>query len=154
MILETWKQFSRLPGGRFLFSRFIGRYIPYTGSIRADVLELSQGLARVGLKDRKSVRNHLDSIHAVALMNLSELTTGLAVTSALPKDYRAILKSFSIEYLKKARGTLKSEARFALKPDVSDKEDCEVQVEVRNEEDVVVCIARDIWRVGPSKVKS
>ena len=154
MILKMWERFRKFPGGRFLFSKFIGKYIPYTGSIGAEVLELEPGHVKLELKDRRAIRNHLDSVHAVALMNLSELTTGLVVTASLPPKYRAILRHFSIEYLKKARGTLSSQASFKLPEKLSEKQDCEVSVEVSNAESIVVCRAKATWRVGPDTPRS
>lgn len=101
-----------VPGGRFLFSKFIGLHIPYTGTLGAQVAELNEGHAVLELNDRRRVRNHLSSIHAVALMNLAELCSGLALHSALNNEHRAILVHFEIDFLKKARGLLKAEARF------------------------------------------
>jgi len=65
--------------GSVVFSRILGLTIPYTGSIKAHVELLEPGHAIVFMKDRRCVRNHLDSIHAIALANLAELSTGLAM---------------------------------------------------------------------------
>lgn len=113
MILELWERLHRVPLiGGWLFRVAIGWIVPYTGTIRPRVLELTPGTAIVEMTDRRSVRNHLRSIHAVALMNLAEACSGLAVLAALPESMRAILTGFEIEFLKKARGTITGTGRF------------------------------------------
>src|SRR5258705_472383 len=114
MMLEMWQKLAPIPGGKKVFSKLVGWYAPYSGSVGANVIELRPGFAKVELKERRKVRNHLNSIHAVALMNLTELATGLAMFVALPKNGRLIVKKFEIEYLKKARGRITAVAECSV----------------------------------------
>ena len=83
VLREMWNRLSALPGGRRAFSKFVGMAAPYTGTIHAHVEELGRradgsGFCKVSLEDRRSVRNHLNSIHAIALANLAEVAGNLA----------------------------------------------------------------------------
>lgn len=123
---------------------------PYTGSIGAIVRELGDGFARVEMKDRRRVRNHLNSIHAIALANLGEVASGLALMYALPPEARAILVEISIEYIKKARGTLTAECRPDL-PDFTIEGEHEMTSVIRDESGDEVARARARWLIGPAK---
>jgi uncharacterized protein (TIGR00369 family) len=147
-IRTLWRRFETLPGGRRLFSLALGRLAPYTGTIHPRVEELREGYARVSMRDRHAVRNHLRSVHAIALMNLAEVTSGLALTYALPEDARAILTGLSIEYLKKARGTLTAEAVMET-PRTSERREYEFESRIYDDPGDLVAVARARWLVGP-----
>jgi len=143
--LRRWFEKARtVPGGTRLFSWVLGRYIPYTGTIGARVESLEDGQAVVRLEDRRCVRNHLDSVHAVALANLGEFSTGLAVLGSAPQGSRAILKRLNVEYLRKARGTLVATARAEV-PREPGRHEVFARSEVRNREGEVVTAIEALW---------
>jgi acyl-coenzyme A thioesterase PaaI-like protein len=150
VIRQEWERWSGRPGGKAMFSWLLGRLVPYTGTMGARVEELRPGYARVTLQDRRKVRNHLRSIHAIALMNMAELSTGLALNYAMRPDARSILKGLSIDYTKKARGTLTAEANA---PVLESNEEREITVttDIRDAEGDVVATAHARWLVGPRK---
>lgn len=146
-ILATWRRLAPLPGGRRLFSLLLARGVRYTGSIRPRVVELAPGRVVVEMRDRAAVRNHLGSIHAVALANLVEVSSGLALLAGLPKDARAILVRLEIDYLKKARGTLRSACDFAPVT-TADEREIDVDSRLRDAAGDVVATGRARWKIG------
>jgi len=126
----------------------LGFMIPYTGSIHPLVLELRPGYAKVQMRDRRAVRNHLRSIHAIALMNLGEVTTGLAMTLAMPDGARGIVTALSMEYVKKARGLLTAECT-APPFDATVSAQHDFHADIVDASGDVVARATAHWLVGP-----
>jgi acyl-coenzyme A thioesterase PaaI-like protein len=151
MLYKTWQRLKPLPGGIWLFNQLIKWIIPYTGSMGSKVKILEPGYARIELPDHRAIRNHLNSIHAIALANLGEFTSGLAMLSALPADVRGIPTNISIEYLKKARGLLVAESR-SDPPKVTEKTDYEVYTDIRDLEGDIVARVTASWRLSPIEV--
>lgn len=122
--------------------------IPYTGSMKANVEHLEPGYAVVFLKDRRRVRNHLKSIHAIAIANLAEYTTGLATLTGMPAGSRAILTALEVKYLKKARGKLRSESR-SQPPTTLVEQEVSVEVSIYDMQGDCIATATATWLIGP-----
>lgn len=148
-----WNTIASLPGGKWLFSRLLGRVVPYTGSIGATVQILKPGHCEVVLRDRRKVRNHLRSVHAIALCNLGEMATGLALLNSLPDQARGILTNLSITYMKKARGQLTGSCHCDIPTDNQEHEHL-LTGEIRDTEGELVAEVKAHWLIGPEKTGS
>ncbi len=71
-VLALWRRLSPLPLGRGLFMFVFGAIVPYSGAPGARIVSLEPGHVAAQLSDRRAVRNHLRSVHAIALSNLGE----------------------------------------------------------------------------------
>lgn len=152
-LLANWRRLAPLPFGNRIFSWAVGRTAPYTGTVSGVYTHVAPGYARVEMADRRGLRNHLASIHAVALVNLAEMTSGVALMTALPPGVRGIVTGLSIEYRKKARGRLVCETRAAIPADVAADMPTSVTHEVvATITDVagdVVAVGTVHWRLSP-----
>lgn len=144
----SWRRLSKVPGGKTLFSFMLAWMTPYSGTIGARVTDLEPGWCRVTLRDRRRVRNHLASVHAMALANLAEMASGLAVLVGLPPRVQGIVTGFSISYQKKARGLLTAECRVGGL-DVAAEQEYEAPVTITDVRGDVVARATARWRLRP-----
>ena len=145
---QTWGLLRHAPGGGMLMGQIIGNLAPYTGTIRPEILTLEEGYVRVRMRDRRAVRNHLRSVHAIALMNLGEVATGVAVLSSLSGGMRGIITHLGMDYLKKARGPITAECR-APRPVDGERHEYDVQADLTDTSGEVVARARARWLIGP-----
>ncbi len=149
LIKNTWPKLNKIPGGNVIFSKIVGQVIPYTGSISPIIQKIEDGFVSILMRDRKAVRNHLNSIHAIALANVGEFTTGLSIISQLEGNAKAIIVKIEIEYLKKARGDLTSEAMFKIPKTLTEDTDFKVTADIKDLQNNVVCKVHATWRVRP-----
>ena len=145
-IASMWERLSGVPGGKALFSFMIGRAARYTGTIGGRVEHLETGKGVVTMRDRASVRNHLKSVHAIALMNLGELATGATVMYQVDGRGRGILKHIGMDYIKKARGTITATCE-AVVPSESGKHDLNVEGILTDQDGEIVAKVRATWRI-------
>ena len=100
------------------------------------------------MRDRRHVRNHLRSVHAIALANVAEYSTGLAVLSGMPSGFNGILIKLTVDYTKKARGDLLAECKTEV-PEFKERTEVPVVSEIRDSSGDLVCTATATWLIGP-----
>ena len=147
-VLNLYQRLSAFPGGRWLFTRVVCFRAPYFGSIRPRFIELRPGTARVSMKKRRSVQNHLGGVHALAMGNLCELAAGLMTEVTLPRNMRWIPRGMTIRYLGQARSDVSSVARLELR-EYNQKEDVVVDVEVMDQAGTRVVRAEITMYISP-----
>ncbi len=149
MLLNAWQKLHTKPLGKWLFKQLIAKNIPYTGSIKAEVQRLEPGHCEVLLKFRKSNTNHLNSVHALALSNLGELASGLAMMTGLPPTIRGIVTNINTEYIKKARGDLTAKADVKIPTVTAEKTVHHVQALIYDQNQDVVTTVTVKWLLSP-----
>ncbi|HZP65272.1 MAG TPA: hotdog fold domain-containing protein [Rudaea sp.] len=146
--------FRRLGGtapGRWLFSRIVCWRAPYFASIAPRVARLEPGTCTVRLRDRRRVRNHLGTVHAIALCNAAELAAGLATDATIADSQRWIPKGMSVRYLAKARGAIAVTANVTAPADPAASQELHALVAARDDAGEIVFDADVTMWVSPRK---
>ena len=117
-LYESYQFFSSLPLGVGLFSAIVGAYAPYSASVSPTVRSLKmtdKDITCVStFEDRPWLRNPFQSVHAVALTNIGECASGVAIVAVLQdkrfRDIKGIPIRIDTEYFKKGRGRMTATA--------------------------------------------
>jgi acyl-coenzyme A thioesterase PaaI-like protein len=151
-VLSLYRRITRWPAGHWIFSRLVCFKAPYFATIAPRFVALEPGRCEVRIRDRRRVHNHLGTVHAIALCNLAELSAGVMTDASIPGDMRWIPRGMTVEYLKKAVGTLHGVAtpESAVRSAV-DGYDWPVDVQVTDAAGVTVFRARVMMWVSPRK---
>ena len=151
--LTIWSRLSDRPGGRWLFSRLVCWKAPYFASIRPLFIALEPGHCRLRVKLRHKVKNHIGTVHAIAMCNMAELAAGTMIEVTLPATHRWIPKGMTVEYLCPAKDDVTAVASVDLPTDLSEAAAIPVAVDVVCREERVFRATIDMW-VSPRKPAS
>ncbi|WP_456697377.1 hotdog fold domain-containing protein [Aeromicrobium sp. P5_D10] len=121
--LELYKKVTALPQGKRVFSVLYGQKAPYFASIHMQVQEMKPHLGKVVIPKRRSVKNHIGTVHAIAACNGLEAAMGLLAEATCPADMRWLPKGMDVKYLAKSTTALTCtaetiESDWANGPDV------------------------------------
>jgi len=153
-ILKYWNYAKTTALGRKIFSLLIGFYVPYSGSVSPSIEELSVGKAVLSIREKWFIRNHLKSVHAIALANIGELSSGLAMLGSIPSNCRGIVKNINIEYIKKARGKITAKGSAPEVGNITETVEKIAVAEMFDSSNELVAKVEVLWQLGPKPIKS
>jgi acyl-coenzyme A thioesterase PaaI-like protein len=150
---EIYKTLTALPQGKRLFSVLFQQKAPYFASANIQVRKMDKNLGVVVVPKRRSVQNHIGTVHAIAVANGLEAAMGLLAEATTPKGYRWLPKGMTLEYVGLSDSDIRcvaetTDADWANAPDVPVK-----VTATRADGKVVVQGTIRIW-VTPKKKKA
>jgi len=89
---------------------FFGKLVKFTGTAGIKIEELTDRRAVISLKNKKSVQNHIGSVHAVASILIAESATGYLIGMNVPDTSVPVIKTIKADYVKRAKGNMKAVA--------------------------------------------
>ena len=106
-VADLYKTTTTLPivgplVGERLFSLAFAQKAPYFASIHPRFTKVEANHAELVIPKRRSVQNHIGTVHAIALCNGLEAAMGALAESTIPKNKRWIPKGMDISYTAKA----------------------------------------------------
>jgi acyl-coenzyme A thioesterase PaaI-like protein len=149
--LDLYKKTTALPQGRRLFSIMFSQKAPYFASIHLTVREMRPHYAEITIPKRRSVQNHIGTVHAIALCNGLEAAMGALAEVSIPPHKRWIPKGMEVAYTAKATSDITCIAETDPEQWTSDNPDLPVRVKgVRDDGTVVIEGVIKLW-VTPKK---
>ena len=120
---ELYKKITALPQGKRLFSIAFAQKAPYFASAHIQVREMAPHRGEVLVPKRRSTKNHIGTVHAIAACNGLEGAMGLLAEATCPPDHRWLPKGMEVQYLAKSDTDLictaeSTEADWSNGPDV------------------------------------
>jgi acyl-coenzyme A thioesterase PaaI-like protein len=142
-VANLYKQATTLPifgplVGDRLFSLAFAQKAPYFASIHPRFTRIEANYAELVIPKRRSVQNHIGTVHAIALCNGLEAAMGALAESTIPKNKRWIPKGMDINYTAKATTDITCVAETDPEQWTSDNPDLHVRVKGMRTDGVVV----------------
>lgn len=131
---------NKSPLNRWIVNRILWHKIPFNKPHQPTIRAIHANGATIGLAFKKQNKNHLNSIHACALITLAEYTSGLVLLAALgPESYRLIMKSIDAVFHYQAKTDVIS--HFEL----SDQEIQQIKTSLTHQEAILLPLSIPIY---------
>ena len=149
--------FRALPGPlrRRAHTLLMGNVVPFVGTARLEILDLTREQVVVRVPNRRRNRNHIGQVHAAAMALVAETATGFVVGLNVPDDKVPLIKSMGVRFRRRSRGalvataTLSPEQREAMVSEA--KGEVAVPVTVEDESGEVPIECEMVWAWVPRK---
>ena len=136
---RTVSKLNMLPGmlRRQALSVVLGRIVPFVGTARVTIEEMTGQRVVTSLRNRRGVQNHIRTLHAAAGTLLAETASGFVVGMNLPDDKLPLMKSLKVSFVKRNKGGLRVTASLTeeQKKEMIDRPKGEVSVAVEAVDD-------------------
>jgi hypothetical protein len=139
---EIYKSLENNIYGKDVFNYIISFVSPYSGSICPSVELFDKTECRCSIIERRCLKNPFNSVHALALANLGEFTSGLLMMEYLQSlKKRGIITKITAEYHKKARGKITAICNL------SEFKNGQIKSDLINEKGDIVCEIKCQWLI-------
>lgn len=120
---DLYRKLSAMPKGRMIFGALFTRAAPYFASAHIKVVDMRPHRGEVLVPLRRSTKNHIGTVHAIAACNGLEAAMGLLAEATCPPGHRWLPKGMDVKYLAKSTSDLvctaeTDEQAWAHGPDV------------------------------------
>jgi acyl-coenzyme A thioesterase PaaI-like protein len=149
-VQTTYNVLSKLPQGRAVFARIVSLQAPYFASIHPRYKEIGPHRAVVEVPKRRSVLNHIGTVHAIAVCNGLEAAMGMLAEATTPKGHRWLPKAMEVRYLAKSTSDITCIAE-TTESDWDTLPDIPVKVTARRDDGTIV-VEGTIWIYVTPKV--
>lgn len=120
-VYRLWQQLSDRPLGKWAFGTAYGLKVPYFRTIRPRFTDVRPGFSRLVVPNRRAVRNHIGTVHAIAVCNGLEAAMGALAEATVPDHKRWLPKGMDVRYTAKSTSditcTAESDPARWLEPD-------------------------------------
>jgi acyl-coenzyme A thioesterase PaaI-like protein len=150
-VADLYKTTTTLPivgplVGDRVFSLMFAQKAPYFASIHPRFTMIEPNHAELVIPKRRSVQNHIGTVHAIALCNGLEAAMGALAESTIPKNKRWIPKGMDISYTAKATTDITCIAETDPEQWTGDDPDLPVRVKgIRQDGTVVIEGVIRLW---------
>lgn len=155
-IAKMVRKLQALPLGGKLLTLGIGRMIPYVGTSGLEVLEMTEDVVTIRVKNRPKTRNHIGQVHAAAMILVAESASGLVVGMNVSDQSLPLIKSLNTKFIKRSKGAIAATARLTPEQKTAfanEKGDLPVEVLVTDESGNAPILVEAIWAWVPNKKK-
>lgn len=104
--LQSVPEFMRT----FVTSKIMGKTVPLVNTTGTRFEKITREEVIVSIKNKHKIQNHIKGVHACAMALIAETSTGFVTNMNCPDDKLILLKTMQINYLKIAKGNMKSVA--------------------------------------------